>query len=1273
MRVDSIGRGPTLPNNDKGNKEEQVIVQSCNPADKGVYIPCSVAGVVFSFLLDTGASRSIISEAVYNTIPDKVRPSLEQGVRVPRLLLADGTTLATRGCIKVQIHLGGGSVVVEHECVVAAISDSGILGLDFLRTHQCQINLSSNVLTVVGKQVNCCRVQAAQEVILREDEVVPARTEMIVRASTQSVPSGDCSSVMFCPRSSFSERTEVQIAFSLSESSAESLPIRIMNPGVDDVHLYKGSVLGHLEPVEEVIPFLSDDINPGSDVSSCEPIQRVTSIDTDSGWPTDSVEVVDKCVLQVPSHLEDLYQRSVRQLSQDEAQKLSQLLVTFQNAFAKDDNDLGKTTVTQHRIDTGTSPPIRQRPRRTPLAFMGEEEKEIARMKKKGVIEESTSPWSSPVVLVRKKNGSVRFCIDYRKLNAVTVKDSYPLPRIEDCFDALSGSKHFSTMDLASGYWQIEVHPQDQAKTAFVTKSGLYQFTVLPFGLANGPSTFERCMETVLHGLQWQTCLIYLDDIIVFAESLDQHFSRLSEVLMRIQAAGLKLNAPKCHFLQTTVPFLGHVISASGVTTDPRKIIAVRDWAVPQNVSQLRSFLGFCSYYRRFISNFSQIANPLSRLTQKGKDFIWSSSCQLAFDTLKSKLISAPILALPTNDGQFILDTDASGFAIGAVLSQVQDQQEKVIAYASRSLNRSEQNYCVTRRELLAIVNFLRHFRHYLLGREFLIRCDHQPLKWIFNLRDPSGQVARWLEQLASYDFEIEYRSGKQHGNADGMSRCVCDPKSCDCPEVVSLQCGPCSKCERSTSLMSGMVSTVTTRQKQATDEVIQDHTQTLYNRQELQQLQEQDPDISPVLLWVQESVSRPKSKDVVFRSPATRSLWLMWDTLQLTDGVLYTKAIDGKLCLVVPRVLRNDLLKMMHDNVLAGHLGYKKTLFRLRQRYYWYHMKGDVYTYVLKCHMCAANRRPSRKAKAALGDLRVGAPMDRVGVDLLGPFPVTPRGNKLIMVVQDYFTKWVEVFPISDGTAQTCATVLVNEFFSRFGLPLCLHSDQGRNFESDLFHEMCSLLNIKKTRTSPRHPACNGLVERFNSTLVKMIKSYMEGQQTHWDVNLGCLASAYRSTQHESTGFSPNLLMMGREVRLPAALLFGEPPSTNGNSFGEYVEQLRQDMERAHDLTRVHLQQAARRQKENYDVKLSTNSFKAGDLVWLLNERRSPKQCFKLQNMWLGPYVITRRHSDLNFEIQTSAKGTKLVVHHDKLKPYESTKQPKWVLTLLQQLRAQT
>ena len=429
------------------------------------------------------------------------------------------------------------------------------------------------------------------------------------------------------------------------------------------------------------------------------------------GSLTDAVDN-DGETLSVPEHLSDLFQHSLHLLYPDERSQLAQLLIDFADVFAVSTDFLGHTSLVTHQIDTGSSHLICQPARRLKRA---EANTLLKDMLKRGVIEPSSSPWTSPIVLVKKKDGSTHFCVDYRKLNKVTVKVSYPLPRIDDCLDALAGCRQCSTLDLCSGYWQVVMSEEDKPKTAFSTGNGLYQFTVMSFGLCNAPATFERLMEKVLSGLPWEVCLLYLDDIIVHGREFGEAIKRLHIVLQRLHDAGLKLSPKRCILLQQSVPFLGHVVSDHVVPTDPKKIEAVRTWPSPQAVEDVKSFLGLCSYYRRFVRGFADIARPLYRLTKGQREFRWTSECEDAFRRLKALLTTAPILAFPTVDGLFVLDTDASNTGLGAVLSQVQGGggEEKVIAFHSKSLSKSERNYCMTRKELLAVIVAVKIYHHY--------------------------------------------------------------------------------------------------------------------------------------------------------------------------------------------------------------------------------------------------------------------------------------------------------------------------------------------------------------------------------------------------------------------------------------------------------------------------------------------------------------------------------------------------------------------------------
>ena len=367
----------------------------------------------------------------------------------------------------------------------------------------------------------------------------------------------------------------------------------------------------------------------------------------------------------------DTVERAAANLTTSQRDKLYEALLCYEDVFAVDNSDLGCTNRLKHHINTGDAAPVRQPPRRISPHRQEEVTALLADMENRGIIQPSKSPWASPVVLVRKKDNTLRFCVDYRKVNELTKKDAYPLPRVDDTLETLSGSKWFSTLDLLSGYWQVEVEECDRDKTAFVMKEGLYEFKVMPFGLSNALATFQRLMDLTLAGLQWSHCLVYLDDIIVMGHSFEEHLGNLNLVLERLRDANLKVKPVKCALFQEQVCYLGHIISSKGIATDPSKTSKITKWPIPTTVQQVQQLLGLASYYRKFIKDFATIAKPLHRLTEQGRPFRWTEDCASAFAELKLRLTSAPILTYPDFQLPFILDTDASNTGVGAVLSQV--------------------------------------------------------------------------------------------------------------------------------------------------------------------------------------------------------------------------------------------------------------------------------------------------------------------------------------------------------------------------------------------------------------------------------------------------------------------------------------------------------------------------------------------------------------------------------------------------------------------------
>ena len=1169
-----------------------------------MYVDVQIRNTIIPFLVDTGASTTMISAHVWRQLSNPI-PTLS---RVDTTLAGvDGRPLQVKGKCDLIFKLQAFEVPVQ--VVVANISISGILGADFLQKYECAIHLGSKPFMCIGRARQVVPLQEitsdqSYKVALAQNVRIPAESEIIVEGHIEfkygEFFSSEGGTGLLEAESSVTEHRQVVIGRALVDTTRGTVPIRLFNPTAAPLTLYKGTHVGVVSPICGIV-----DANT-SGVGCSE--------------------------LDLPPDLEQLLDKSRGHVSDSELILLRKFLQENRDLFACSGDPLGSTGVVKHTIDTGDARPIRQHPRRLPFHSKLEAQKELEDMLEQGVVSPSDSAWASPVVLVKKKDGTLRFCIDYRKMNNVTRKDAFPLPRIDDSLDALSGSKWFSTLDLKSGYWQVEMDPKDKSKTAFSMGSGLYEFNVMPFGLCNAPATFQRLMEQVLRGLHWEICLIYIDDIIIYANNFEEHIKRLGEVFGRLRNAGLKLKPSKCELCKAEVKYLGHVVTEQGIRTDPDKIKAVSDWATPTNLKQLRGFLGLCSYYRKFINHFAEIASPLHALTKKNESFIWSSQCEESFQILKSKLVTAPTLAYPNFDQIFILDTDASDKAIGAVLSQVHEGYEHPVAFASRTLSCSERKYSVTRRELLAVVTFIKHFRPYLYGKKFLLRTDHGSLRWLYNFKSPEGQVARWLEILGTYDFDIETRPGRVHGNADALSRGECGVIS---PQGTSAQ--PYS-----------LVGTVSNWVESCSNDQLRKH-------------QLQDKHIGVVLKWMEEG-ARPPWEKVSGLGRVVKAYWAQWDLLVIHEGVLYRRWLSDsgsqdRDLMVVPQILRKDILSELHNSPTAGHLGQKKTRGKLLSRYYWFGMKREVESWCRKCELCARRKAPSPHARAQMKVVKIGEPMQRVAMDVLGPLPETYNGNKYIVVIADYFTRWTEAYPIPNQEAQTVASVFL-DFVGRFGVPQTLHTDQGSNFESALFRELCNVLGIEKTRTTAYRPQSDGLVERFNRTLEQMLSVYVHENQKDWDIHVPLVLMAYRSSPQETTGYSPNLLMLGRETTLPVELMIGPPvPRDTATTTSEYVDKFADRCEKAYSVARDKAQHGQNRQKRHYDARIFkvASPYAAGDKVWQRNYSKKKGLSPKLQLKWNGPFVVVKKLSDCLYRIRPEDSQKLKVVHIDRLKKYES------------------
>ncbi len=1002
-------------------------------------------------------------------------------------------------------------------------------------------------------------------------------------------------------------------------------------------------------------------------------------------------------------------------LTQDEISQLKTLLLKYHTCFREQP---GRTRLTQHHIDTGTSKPIKLRPYRVSPQRQQIISQHINQMLTDGIIELANGPYAAPVTLQPKKDGSLRFCVDFRQLNSVTVRDVYPLPRIDDTLDQLQTAKYFTSLDLKSGFWQIELDDESRPKTAFITHAGLFQFKVMPFGLTNAPATFQRLMDLVLGGLKWSCALVYLDDIIVYSPSFPLHLQHLESVLHNIQASGLTLHISKCQFCKTKLKYLGHVVSPSGIEPDPDKIRAVHDYPTPTRLKEVRSFLGLTGYYRRFIKNYATIAEPLISITRNAdnKQFIWTPACQEAFEHLRQLLVEAPIISYPHFDLPFILQLDASDVGLSAILAQkLIDadgvRREHVIGYASRTLTSTKRHYSSTERECLAIVYGCSHFRPYIEGVRFTILTDHKALKWLHKTKDLNSRLARWAMQIAAYDVDIQHRPGADNANCDALSRAPVDASSnstisSTSPNIISIitptdpgqqllldyfhrSSLPPSHLPIPISLVTdaitadSSVSSTTSLIKSSSSILPPLHLANIHfgpNVQlydEIRDAQWQDPELSPLMNYLQHQqipadaasskvlglVSSHRVIDGalyrIIRSPSISTNQPVSDSDFSLNPFLHK---SQQLRLVVPKSKVRELLSLAHDHPTAAHLGRRKTLFRLSSRFTWPHMRRDVIAYVRSCTMCQQYKPSNLPTGGLMQPIVVHEPWNTVGIDITGPLPKTRQGNLYILVIIDYFTKWVELFPLPNTKAKTIAQLFLDDVICRFGFPVRIISDNGVQFVSSIFTNVCQALGIKHQRTPFYHPQSN-LCERVNRTLKPLLAALAHHDHKSWDVKLPQIAFALRTAPSDSTEQTPAFLMFGRHLRQPLDLALFPPPTsetpTTTDDRSHYQQRLLADLIPAYHTTRELLDIAHQRQAQHYDQHHRHLQFEPGDLVWVtalsgiaMGKWRGKKFSPRRE----GPYRVLQKLSALTYSLKHTLTGRALThIHVNRLEPYYS------------------
>ncbi|KAL0553899.1 hypothetical protein IC582_007803 [Cucumis melo] len=833
-------------------------------------------------------------------------------------------------------------------------------------------------------------------------------------------------------------------------------------------------------------------------------------------------------------------------------------------------------------LEPGTVP-ISRAPYRMAPAELKELKVQLQELLDKGFIRPSVSPWGAPVLFVKKKDESMRLCIDYRELNKVTVKNRYPLPRIDDLFDQLQGATVFSKIDLRSGYHQLRIKDEDVPKTAFRSRYGHYEFIVMSFGLTNAPAVFMDLMNRVFREFLDTFVIVFIDDILIYSKTEAEHEEHLRMVLKTLRDNKLYAKFSKCEFWLKQVSFLGHVVSKDGVSVDPAKIEAVTGWTRPSTVSEVRSFLGLAGYYRRFVENFSRIATPLTQLTRKGAPFVWSKACEDSFQTLKQKLVTAPVLTVPDGSGSFVIYSDASKKGLGCVLMQ----QGKVVAYASRQLKSHEQNYPTHDLELAAVVFALKIWRHYLYGEKIQIFTDHKSLKYFFTQKELNMRQRRWLELVKDYDCEILYHPGKANVVADALSRKVSHSAA-----LITRQAPLHRDLERAGIAVS--VGAVTMQLAQLTVQP------TL--RQRIIDAQSNDPYLV--------------EKRGLAEAGQTAEFSLSSD-----GGLLF----ERRLCVPSDSAVKTELLSEAHSSPFSIHPGSTKMYQDLKRVYWWRNMKREVAEFVSKCLVCQQVKAPRQKPAGLLQPLSIPEwKWENVSMDFITGLPRTLRGFTVIWVVVDRLTKSVHFVPgKSTYTASKWAQLYMSEIVRLHGVPVSIVSDRDARFTSKFWKGLQTAMGTRLDFSTAFHPQTDGQTERLNQVLEDMLRACALEFPGSWDSHLHLMEFAYNNSYQATIGMAPFEALYGKCCRSPVC-------------WGEVGEQrlmgpeLVQSTNEAIQKIRSRMHTAQSRQKSYAYVRRKDLEFEVGDKVFLKVapmrgvlrfERRG-----KLSPRFVGPFEILER-----------------------------------------------
>ena len=1170
-------------------------------------------------LIDTGATNTFIN---YKTLT-AINQNIQFNKSSSSFVLADGIVpLHVLGKINLQIRFSNqithiSAHVAEHLCTDV------ILGMDYITRYNLKFNIRKQLVFIDlhNRQFQMHLNQRLRTnflpVTLTDPICIPPLSHYVARVSA---PISSITSP-FIPHYEFSPCTNASIPHKFLQFRNHSSHVTFSNVSRRPRVIARGTRIGYLYHFSHAQSNTNSAIDPHKsrgDANAFGESPDFRVLDHNfcannyvSNFPycatVSSIHSsTEKNIHNLVNHILEIRQR----------QDLLSLLLRFHKLFDITKHNIANTPI-PHVINTvpHSPPACKPYPQPDTVEIMYNMIQEFVRA---GLVTESHSPYAAPAFLVKKHDASHRFVVDYKRLNLITIKDSSPLPNMEDTIQKLGGGyKYFSKLDLKSGFYQIPIREADKAKTAFITPFGLFQFNVLPMGLKNSPPTFQKVMSNTLAPCR-QFALVYLDDIIVYSKTYKDHLTHLEQVFLNLTHRHFVLNPPKCELLASQINYLGHNISETGITPMQEKIQAILDMKEPRLLSQANKFIGALSWYRKFFPHFATIAEPIHKITNLTKNlrqkFHWRFAQSNAFKQLKEMLVSAPLfLHYPVPDRPLILTTDASGVGIGGVLQQDVDGHLHNLYYHSQVLTPCERKYSTIEKEALAIYKCIVRMRPLLLGRQLTIMTDHCPLCHIMTKTVNNSRVNRIAILIQEYNIDkVIHIKGRHNCLPDYLSRY---PRELD-DELFDVEYG-LNATNEPTSVapsLKNLIATMTLRprnhrglfeSRSRSDNPNELSTTTLdchsntrsppitaatktfsVNHFDVAQLKDQQQND----LFIQESIralgSTHPPASFVIRNDLLYKLILPFRSSKIKIEVI-----------CVPRSLIHPLLQACHDNPMSGgHFATDRTYDKLRRHYWWPDMKTSIKRYIQSCSLCqqyniSRQKKPGRLRSAPPPE----GPFQVIGIDYCGPLQRTPRENRYVLIITDYFSRHIVAIPLPDCSAETTAEALFNEYFCKFGIPSLIVSDQGSHFRNSLLDNMRLLIGFNHVFSTPYHPQTNGIVERFNSTFIPQISKLNNSEHNNWDEYLQAVVFAYNSGTHKTTKYSPYELLYGRPPRLPfhskaAHFSFPHPH--------DYFEQLKKTLKLYHQTARSNIIQQQRRNQTYYDQNRTDPSYQLGDRV---------------------------------------------------------------------------